>query len=120
MLKYLIIAAAILAGAGIISHAAGTASIACNVTGSAITGANNSRTMTIPDADLQAVLNWIKATQLQVVADKFNGGVTAGFNPTNGQLEWGWFQVSIVNGSTQAVQVYGTTPAVVPPPINLQ
>ena len=120
MLKYLIIAAAILAGAGIIARAQAVASIACNVSGSAITGANNSRTMTIPDPDLQSVLNWIKATQLQVVADKFNGGVTAGFNPTNAQLEWGWFQVSIVNGTTQAVQVQNTTPAVVPPPISLQ
>jgi hypothetical protein len=102
-----------------VAHAQ-TATITCTVTGSALPGANNSRALTLPDTDLQLVLNWIKTDQLQVVANKFNGGVTAGFNPTNPQLEWGWFQVSIVNGSIAATQVHGTTPPTVPPPINFQ
>ena len=93
--------------------------ITCTVAGSTLPNSNNQRVLTISDTDLQSVLNWVKDWQLQIVADHFNGGVTAGFNPTNAQLEWGWFQVSIVNGTTQATQGHGTTPAVVPPPINI-
>ncbi len=85
------------------------ATLGASISGSAITGANNSRSITISDTDLQTVFNWLKATQLQLIANQFNGGVTVGFNPTNAQLEWGWFQCSIVNGTKMAVQQWQTT-----------
>ncbi len=83
--------------------------LTCSISGSAISGANNSRSITISDTDLQTVLDWLKATQLQLIADQFNGGVTLNFNPTNAQLEWGWMQCSIVNGTKSAVQQWQTT-----------
>jgi hypothetical protein len=95
-------------------------SITCSVSGSSLPGANNSRAMTISDTDLQHVLDWVKTAYLQIIADQFNNGVTTGFNPTNGQIEWGWFQATVVNFSTQAEQQYRITPAVVPPPISIQ
>ncbi len=85
------------------------ATLSCAISGSAIAGANNTRSITISDADLQTVLNWLQATQLQLIADHFNGGVTQGFTPTNAQLEWGWMQCSIVNGTKSAVQQWQTT-----------
>jgi PBP1b-binding outer membrane lipoprotein LpoB len=133
-LKRLFVAASIITGCCVGSYAAtkkaveplpapqplATASIQCSVSGSTIAGANNSRTLTISDADLQTTLNWVKDTQLQLIANQFNGGITVGFNPTVPQIEWGWFQVSIVNGTIAAVQVHNTTPAQQPPPIGLQ
>lgn len=85
------------------------ATLTCSISGSAIAGANNSRVITVSDADLQTVLNWLAATQLQLIANQFNGGVVAGFTPSNAQLEWGWMQCSIVNGTKTAVQQWQTT-----------
>lgn len=83
--------------------------LTCTVSGSAIAGANNSRALTISDADLQRVFNWLGSAQLQVIANQFNSGITAGFTPTNAQLEWGWMQVTVVNGTKAAVQQFETT-----------
>lgn len=91
------------------------ATLTCTISGSGISGANNSRSITINDTDLQTVLNWANATLLQVAANQFNGGVTSGFTPTNSQLEWAWMQSSIVNATRQAVFNWQSQPVAATP-----
>jgi hypothetical protein len=91
--------------------------ITCTIAGSGIAGANNSRTLNISDADLQRTLDWLKVAGLQIAANKFNGGVTVGYTPAVGHLEWAWFEMTVVNGTTQAEAVYSTVPAAPPTPI---
>jgi hypothetical protein len=93
--------------------------ITCSITGSTIPNANQSRSLLISDADLQRTLDWLKVAGLQIAADKFNNGVTAGYTPAVPHLEWAWFQIAIVNGTTQAEQNHSTIPAQPPAPITI-
>jgi hypothetical protein len=95
------------------------ATITCTIAGSSIAGANNTRTLTISDAHLQRTLDWLSVAGLQIAANKFNNGVTAGYTPTVGHLEWAWFEITVVNGTAMAEQQHSTTPAQPPPPISI-
>lgn len=81
------------------------ATITISLNGSAIAGltTNPSKSYTVSDADLQAVLNW--------AASAFAGALPP--TPTNPQILQAWIQ-NWVNGTKSAVQQF-QTPAPVPP-----
>jgi hypothetical protein len=86
------------------------ATITISLNGSAITGlaSNPSKSYTVSDADLQAVLDWATAA--------FAGALPP--TPTNPQILQAWIQ-NWVNGTKSAVQQFKTEPAVVPPQITM-
>jgi hypothetical protein len=86
------------------------ATVTITLNGSAITGltTNPSKTYTVSDADLQAVLTW--------AASAFVGTLPP--SPTNTQILLAWIQ-NWINGTKVAVQQFQTAAPVPPAPINI-
>jgi hypothetical protein len=84
------------------------ATITISLNGSAITGltTNPSKSYTVSDADLQAVLNWAQVA--------FAGALPQPpATPTNPQILLAWIQ-NWVNGTKSAVQQFNTPAPVAP------
>jgi len=83
--------------------------VTITVAGSAITGANQTKSYTVTDTDLQAVINWATVTYAASLPP----------TPTVPQVLLAWVQ-SWINATKNAVVQFQTPPPVSPAPPNFQ
>jgi len=71
---------------------------------------NGTKSLTINDADMLAILSWVASTMTTN---------TPPLNPTLAQILVQWVTITIDQITTTAVQQYHVTPPVIPPPISI-
>jgi hypothetical protein len=85
------------------------ATLTISITGSALPTVNQTKTYTVSDTDLQAVLNWAAS----------NYAASLPVSPTNAQILLAWVQ-GFINATKNAVVQFQTPPPAPPPPPTIQ